>query len=149
MCTVSSIVLLLNIMGHNRVSYFTQLIKHSWNLKTQVWIPLGVLISIALIRNNLSLSVELIFKHILELFLNLFYTPLSGLSWKTDIFRTEELRAGCFSIHQNKIRKNAQNFFRICLLYSKTVYFLQGSLSLFELRQLFFTKWVQLVLKLL
>ena len=43
----------------------------------------------------------LIFEDILELFSNLFYAPLSGLSWNTNTYlglRTKELRLGCFSV---------------------------------------------------
>ena len=40
----------------------------------------------------------LIFEHILELYSNLFYAPLSRLSWNTDTYRTQEIRLGCFSI---------------------------------------------------
>ena len=35
-------------------------------------------------------------------FSNIFNAPLSGLSWKTEICRLEDLRGGCFSIHPCK-----------------------------------------------
>ena len=46
-------------------------------------------------------------------FLNIFNTPLLGLSWKTKIYRPEDLRGGAFSIHR---------FLLVCLTNAQKVF---------------------------
>ena len=51
------------------------------------------------VQNQKSFSTFfLILEHFLKIFCEHIYAPLSGLSWKTEIYRPEEIRPGPFSI---------------------------------------------------
>ena len=61
---------------------------NQWGYKTKVCPEIGKIRAYT-IRTNFQTYFRTLFKLVLQ--------PLLGLSWNTDICRTEELRAGCFS----------------------------------------------------
>ena len=65
---------------------------------------------------NRSATMASYFSPFSNLFLNILKTPLSGLSWKTEIYRPEEIRPGPFTILHFFVP-----FSKLCLLWMATV----------------------------
>ena len=102
-----------------------------WNTKYQHFLDHNIYRAYVIFNLFWEFLAFYLLENIIELFLNIFYPAILGLSWTTKIWRTEKLSTGCFSIHCSRVLHALKMLARKKKLVSQWEKFMVGKKCIF------------------